>query len=207
MGVKELERMFANNFSSPIFPILAEYYLRDNQIKRSIKVCEIGLKNNPSNLHGEFILSKILIKEEKLKEAEKKLKFITKNSVNINALFILTDISVQLKRSKETIKKYILQLNQLLPNNKKVEQYNKKYLLPKKKYQSTPSIKTVKVKSSSINIDNKLATKTMYNLLLKQKKYYHALEVLNIMSLKKKNIQFIKKNKPDLLKKINQRNQ
>lgn len=207
MDVKELERMFANNFGSPIFPILAEYYLRDNQIKRSIKVCEIGLKNNSSNLHGEFILSKILIKEEKLKEAEKKIKFITKNSVNVNALFILIDISVQLKRSKETIKKYILQLNQLLPNNKKVEQYNKKYLLPQKKYQSTPSIKTLKVKSSSINIDNKLATKTMYNLLLKQKKYYHALEVLNIMNLKKKNIQFIKKNKPDLLKKINQRNQ
>ena len=82
-----------------------------------------------------------------------------------------------------------------------------KHNKPQKKYQSTPSIKTVKVKSSSINIGNKLATKTMYNLLLKQKKYYHALEVLNIMSLKKKNIQFIKKNKPDLLKKINQRNQ
>ena len=206
MGIKELERMFANNFGSPIFPILAEYYLKDNQIKRSIKVCKIGLKNNPSNLNGEFILSKILIKEGKLKGAEKKLKFITKNSVNINALFILIDISVQLKRSTETIKKYILQLNQLFPNNKKVEQYNKKYLLSQKKYQSNPSVKTVKVKSSSINIDNKLATKTMYNLLLKQKKYYHALEVLNIMNLKKKNIQFIKKNKPDLLKKINQRN-
>jgi len=46
----------------------------------------------------------------------------------------------------------------------------------------------------------------MYNLLYIQKRYSHALEVLNIMELHKKNALFIKKNKPDLLKKINKRN-
>ena len=205
MLLKELETIFANDFSSPIFPILAEYYLQDNQLDRALKVCEIGLKHSINNMHGKFILSKVLIKENKFKEAEKKLKAIAKDSLNVEGLFLLIDISIKLNRSASTIKQYVEKLNNLLPEHKKVKQYKKKYLLPKKKNQSTKPIANIEKKSNSVNIDDKLATKTMYNLLYTQKKYYHALEVLNIMSLHKKNMQFIKKNKPDLLNKINKR--
>ena len=48
MLLKELETMFANDFSSPVFPILAEYYLEDNQLDRALKVCKIGLKKKKS---------------------------------------------------------------------------------------------------------------------------------------------------------------
>ena len=206
MQLKKLEKMFANDFGSPIFPILAEYYLKDNQLDRALKVCEIGLKHSSNNSHGEFILSKILVKEKKIKEAEKKLKFIYNHSVNIEGLFLLIDISIKLNRSPITIKKYISKLNHLLPNHKKVKQYKKKYLLPKKKNKSNNNVVIIK-KSTPVKIDDKLATKTMYNLLLTQKQYDYALEVLNIMKLKKKNSQFIKKHRPDLLNKINKRNQ
>ena len=205
MLLKELETMFANDFSSPVFPILAEYYLEDNQLDRALKVCKIGLKHSLNNMHGKFILSKVLIKEKKIKEAEKKLKEIAKNSLNVEGLFLLIDISIKLNRSASTIKQYVEKLNYLLPEHKKVKQYKKKYLLPKKKSQAKEPIPSIQKKSTSVNIDDKLATKTMYNLLYTQKRYYHALEVLNIMSLHKKNVQFIKKNKPDLLKKINKR--
>ncbi len=206
MQLKELEIMFANNFGSPIFPLLAEYYLTNHQLERALKVCEIGLKHSSNNMCGEFILSKILVKEKKLKEAEKKLKVITRDLVNIEGLFLLIDISIQLNRSPHTIKQYISKLNHLLPNHKKVKQYSKKYLLPKENKQSKEHIKSVQKKTRSIKIDDKLATKTMYNLLFTQKKYHDALEVLNIMQLNKKNSQFIKNNKPNLLKKINKRN-
>ena len=206
MQLKELERLFAANFGSPIFPVLAEYYLKDNQLDRAAKVCTIGLKHNSNNLHGEFILSKILVKEKKLLEAEKKLKIINKGSVNIEGMFLLIDILIRLNRNPITIKKQISKLNQLLPNHRKVKQYIEKYLLPVKTLVINEGITITKKKSKIIKIDNKLATKTMYNLLLTQKKYYHALEVLNVMELNKKNPQFIKKHKPDLLNKINKRN-
>ena len=206
MQLKELERLFAANFGSPIFPVLAEYYLKDNQLDRAAKVCTIGLKHNSNNLHGEFILSKILVKEKKLLEAEKKLKIINKGSVNIEGMFLLIDILIRLNRNPITIKKQISKLNQLLPNHRKAKQYKKKYLLPEKNLVINEGITIIKKKSKIIKIDNKLATKTMYNLLLTQTKYYHALEVLNVMELNKKNPQFIKKHKPDLLNKINKRN-
>ena len=206
MQLKELETMFANDFGSPIFPILAEYYLKDNQLARALKVCETGLKHSVNNMHGQFILSKVLIQENKLKEAEKKLKKITKDFINIEALFLLIDISIKLDRSPATIKQYFSKLNNLLPGHEKVKQYNKKYLSSKKNNKSKDSLITIQKKSTSVKIDHKLATKTMYNLLYIQKRYSHALEVLNIMELHKKNALFIKKNKPDLLKKINKRN-
>ena len=67
--------------------------------------------------------------------------------------------------------------------------------------------KSIKKPILNVVINNKLATKTMFNLLLKQKKYYHALEVLNIMKSDKKNFHFIKKNKPELLNKIKKRDE
>ena len=57
MHYKELETMFADDFSSPIFPLLADYYFKDNQLNRALKVCKIGLINNPDNLYGEFTVS------------------------------------------------------------------------------------------------------------------------------------------------------
>ena len=125
--------MFANDFSSPVFPILAEYYLKDNQLDRALKVCEIGLKHSVNNMHGKFILSKVLIKEKKFKEAEKTLKTIAKDSLNVEGLFLLIDISIKLNRSASTIKQYVEKLNNLLPEHKKVKQYKKNIYYLKKR--------------------------------------------------------------------------
>ena len=58
--VKELEKLFANDFSSPVFPLLAEHYYKTNDYYRAKKVCEMGLKGNNNNAQGMFILAKIL---------------------------------------------------------------------------------------------------------------------------------------------------
>ena len=39
----DLERAFADDFSSPIFPILGELYLKNKDFQRAEKVCRIGL--------------------------------------------------------------------------------------------------------------------------------------------------------------------
>ncbi|MAZ60837.1 MAG: hypothetical protein CMG50_01495 [Candidatus Marinimicrobia bacterium] len=202
MHYKELETMFADDFSSPVFPLLADYYLKDNQLNRALKVCKIGLANNPGNLYGEFILSQIFLQDKKFLEAEKKLKKIVNNSINIQALILLVDVLVKLNRSQATIQKYILILDKHIPNHKKVKLYKKEYLNGEHKIVAKVSKKSINKPALNIVISNKLATKTMFDLLLKQKKYYHALEVLNIMEPNKKNSQFIKKNKPELLNKI-----
>ena len=38
-----LEDAFAEDFSTPLFPLLADIYLAEGDIKRAAKVCEIGL--------------------------------------------------------------------------------------------------------------------------------------------------------------------
>ena len=37
MRIKELEKVFADDFGSPVFPMLADYYLNENQLDRAKK--------------------------------------------------------------------------------------------------------------------------------------------------------------------------
>ena len=96
-------------------------------------------------------------------------------------------------------------LDRLVPSHNQVKSYKKKYL-SKKSHKNVKKNKIISKNNHLVTIDSKLATQTMYNLLLKQKKYNHALEVLNIMSSNKKNAQFIAKNKTIVLQKIKKRN-
>ena len=97
-------------------------------------------------------------------------------------------------------------LDRLVPDHNQVKSYKKKYL-SKKNHKNVKKNKIISKNNPQVTIDTKLATQTMYNLLLKQKKYNHALEVLNIMSSNKKNAQFVVKNKTIVLQRIKKRNQ
>ena len=55
---KALEHIFANNFSSPVFPILADIYCKNKEYERALKVCSIGLNNDPDNLLGNLFYQK-----------------------------------------------------------------------------------------------------------------------------------------------------
>ena len=73
---RELEHLFAQNFGSPIFPILADVYFKNKEYVRAKKVCLLGLENDSENLHGKFILAKIYIIKNQLKNEKKFLKEI-----------------------------------------------------------------------------------------------------------------------------------
>jgi len=144
MKIKELEKVFADDFGSPIFPMLADYYYNENQLERAKKVCNIGLKNSPDNILGDFILGKIFLKEEKIIEAEKKLKRVVSQSKNIKALLILIEVLINLKRSKSTIKKYVFMLDRLVPGHNQVKSYKKKKYFPKLKVFTKSKIRIFK---------------------------------------------------------------
>ena len=114
----KLEHTFATNFSSPLFPVLANLYYENEEYERALKVCTIGLKNDSNNYIGQYILSKIYLKLKREVEAEKLLKHITDNDVhNINALLLLIDVKKKLKRGNITIKKYIKYSENFIKSN------------------------------------------------------------------------------------------
>ena len=112
---KSLENIFAQNFGSPYFPILADLYLQEGDFRRAKMVCEVGLEHDLGNDFGKFILAKVALAEEKPAVAEKWLKQVVKdNPSNFNALRMLIRLEFILKRSPKTIQKYIQNILQYL---------------------------------------------------------------------------------------------
>ena len=111
-----LEGVFAEDFGSPYYPILANLYLQEGDLRRAKKVCEVGLEHDSSNVDGKFILAKVAMAENKLTVAEKWLKqVVDENTANFNALRLLISLEIQLGRSPKTIQTYISSLLQFLP--------------------------------------------------------------------------------------------
>ena len=198
---KELEHLFAEKFSTDAFPILADLYYNKRQYDRAVKVCKIGLQHNPDNLLGQYILSKIMIINNDFMKAEKLLQtVIRKDGNNINALLLLLELSLKLERKPKIIQKYLGKLLLKIPNNKKVKKFNKQFI--KQKLSSNQKDKKIvinKAHSKSIQIADNMATKTMYQIIKKQKKFHSAKTILEIMINKKRNVSFAKNE----LKKIN----
>ena len=176
----KLEHAFATNFSSPLFPVLANLYYENEEYQRALKVCTIGLKNDSNNYIGKYILAKIYLKLQREIEAEKLLKNIVDNDThNIDALLHLIDVKKKLKRSNITIKKYINYVENFIKNSSDQQSKTTK----KKGTKNNPQ--------TSFIINPDMATKTMYNLLIKQKKYHMANNILFAMAKQKKHKSFV----------------
>tara|TARA_B100000029_G_scaffold430269_1_gene441133 strand:- start:256 stop:900 length:645 start_codon:yes stop_codon:yes gene_type:complete len=190
----DLENIFANNFASPIFPVLANIYYDNKEYNRASQVCEIGLKHDPKNLVGQFILAKLYLNDRKYKAAEKILKHIVSyDPCNMKALLLLIDVSIDLKRSKDTINRFIISAYNDLPKNIKIKKLLSAYSIPSK-IQAKEKTK-IKVKKhpvfDPVAINKEMATKTMYSMMLKQKKYKIAHEILLTMKANKKHQKYV----------------
>ena len=129
----ELELYFADHFDTILFPLLADLYFEQDDLRRSRKVCEIGLKHHENDSAGLFILSQIEKQEGNLKEAEKLLeRVLSSNREHLAAAESLCEIQTVLGRAT----------NRLLKSWKKVLELD-----PKHKTAKTLSIKLkVKIK-------------------------------------------------------------
>ena len=182
-----IEQLLADNPSSPTFVVLSDIYYKQGYYKESLNICKKGLKNDPNNQLAQYILAKLYLIYNQEKKAEKILKKIIQNDpYHLNATILLIEILIALNRSKTTINKYIVFANSLFPNHKIISKYLRLYddctdLNKNKKIQTSKIVKKVKKVKKSSKYHSHLATKTLYNLFLKQKKYFTALEVLMIM--------------------------
>lgn len=196
--------MFADDFSTPVFPLLAELYFQSSQFDKAKKVCEIGLSYKAANDIAQYVLSKIYLIEDNYIEAEKLLKnIINNNPSNFKALVLYIAVAKTLNRKMNVQAQYIKKVYSIDPNNKKLSVLYKKLNIKDTKTRDVktkkPNITKIKKKSF---LNKKLATKTMFEVLKKQKKYNEALELLKIMKKNKKNKLFVNHEYKKILKLI-----
>ena len=208
---KSLENMFAQNFGSPYFPVLADLYLQEGDFRRAKMVCEVGLRHDSGNDFGKFILAKVALAEEKPAVAEKWLKQVVKdNPSNFNALRMLIRLEFILKRSPKTIQKYIQNILQYIPND--VESHGwlqnisdklpEKKIVPKKTNdlvsngvsETNPGL----IEEADYNLEESMATFTMLQVLKSQKHYPQALAVLKMLEAKKMDVDRISKERSEI---------
>jgi len=212
---KSLENIFAQNFGSPYFPILADLYLQEGDFRRAIIVCEVGLKHDSGNDFGKFILAKVALAEEKPAVAEKWLKQVVKdNPSNFNALRMLIRLEFILKRSPKTIQKYIQYILQYIPNDVECQSWlqniaaisdklpEEKKIDPKKTNDvvsdAVSETKPGLIEEIDYDLEESMATFTMLKVLKSQKHYQQALAVLKILETKKLDVERISKERIEI---------
>ena len=224
-NITELEHAFAEDFGTPIFPVLANHYLKNKEMKRSRKVCELGLEHSPYNSDGKFILAKLNLYENKLINGEQLLKqVVDENPVHINGLRILIEVMRSLNRSSNTITKYIHRILNVLPNDEdslallaSIENSPKSEPIPlvdpKINIENIASPKKViaqkeaKVKQEVpplevhvFDVGVSMATFTMVGVLKSQKHYRQALAVLSRLEEKGADVKRITTERAELKK-------
>ncbi len=212
-----LEGVFAEDFGSPYYPILANLYLQEGDLRRAKKVCEVGLQYDSSNVDGKFILAKVALAENKLTVAEKWLRrVVDENPSHFNALRLLIGLEIQLGRSPKTIQTYISRLLQFLPYDKECTQWLNEIntldsadsptntvpvseIPPDNNLPSSAPLKSPNpVIEERYEIVESMATFTMVQVLKSQKYYHQALSVLDVLKSNGRDSDRISKEKNDI---------
>ena len=183
---KVLEKLFADDFASPVFPVLAEMYLQENDLRRASIVCSIGLKNSPHNVNGQYVQALVLIEETDYKNAKKILtQIVLQNPLHLNSLIHLLAIAHNNKNSITTL--YRLANKILLidpgydPALSVVQEYQS---LANTKQQTKKAVKKITIEAP-FDINKNIASITLASILKSQGHYNQALDVLNLLDKKK----------------------
>ena len=197
---KYLENNFAADFGTPLFPVLADLYLKTKDLRRARKVCELGLENDPQNTDGKFILAKVELVAEKFTLAEKWLKQVVDgNPLHITALRQLIKLEFHLKRSYNTIQQYVNRILKFIPedsecagwisllNEKGLE--NDENILENQNTENPPNHNEESneyrankpVNEPDYAVVPSMATFTMVKILRSQKHYHQALATLGVL--------------------------
>tara|TARA_B100001250_G_C19778426_1_gene780700 strand:- start:245 stop:955 length:711 start_codon:yes stop_codon:yes gene_type:complete len=208
----ELELYFSDHFDTILFPILADAYLKKNDLTRARKVCDIGFNYHKNDISGWYVYAQIEKAEGNLKEAEKALERVILYSNNhLAAAELLCEVQTLLGRATNRLLKSWKNVLKLNPNNEtalgfinKVEVKkgnNKKKILKPQKDELSISKPTYnfKLKESfdkdivveksldPIHISPRLATFTLVSVLKNQGLFDQALSVLDSLEMKGEN--------------------
>jgi len=213
----ELELYFADHFDTILFPVLANMYLEQDDLKRAKKVCDIGLKHHKNNSAGLFILAQVEKADGNYKETEKSLeRILLYTHDHLAAAEMLCEIQTVLGRASNRLLKswkHVLSLN---PDHKTAQNFISKVegadITPKSKTslkpqrttavtpiqkEKPPVIKSPVVPPVSIEpkeplkVSSRLATFTLVAVLKNQGLFEQALEVLDALEEKGENLESI----------------
>ena len=200
MNKENLEKIFNDDLGSSYFSQLAEEYIKEGDYELAKKVCNTGLLLNPSNNDGKFILAKVEMINGNRKVAEHLLKeIISEDSLYINAMRLLV-MHYNSKSIKQVeMIKMVHQILDLLPDDEFTSEILKSFKKTKKPIKRRASKKTKKVaskpkriqrvapepKNNKIDIDPKMATLTFVDILIKQKQFEQAGNVLKMVAKNK----------------------
>ena len=213
----ELELYFADHFDTLLFPVLADMYLEQDDLKRARKVCNIGLKHHKNNSAGLFILAQVEKAEGNYKETEKSLeRILLYTHDHLAAAEMLCEIQTVLGRASNRLLKswkHVLSLN---PDHKTAQNFISKVegadITPKSKTslkpqrtvavtpiqkEKPPVIKSPVVPPVSIEpkeplkVSSRLATFTLVAVLKNQGLFEQALEVLGALEEKGESLESI----------------
>ena len=206
MNKDNLEAIFNDDLGTSFFPLLAEEYLKEEDHERALQVLDIGLLLNPDNNDGKYVKAKIAMIHLDTKTAVKLLKEILESDeLYINAMKMLALHYQSTDSNTLAMKKLLYQILELLPGDefatgimksikspKKQSKRKTSKVESKKKIAKKTSIKTKKSssivkKSKSIKakINPKMATLTFVDILIRQKQYTQASNVLKIVNKNK----------------------
>jgi len=207
----ELELYFADHFDTILFPVLAELYLNQNDLKRARKVCDIGLKHHQNDSAGLFILAQIEKLEGNLKEAETALEQVLLfTDDHLASAEMLCEIQTVLGRASNRLLKSWKHVLELDPENETAQAFiqkvelgddkkpKKKILKPKKDTRSQVSPKKTELppepevapktvldqRTEPLQVSSRLATFTLVAVLKNQGLFDQALEVLDALEEK-----------------------
>ena len=120
----ELELYFADHFDTILFPVLADMYLEQGDLKRARKVCDIGLKHQKNNSAGLFILAQVEKAEGNYKETEKALeRVLLYTHDHLAAAEMLCEIQTVLGRASNRLLKSWKHVLALYPENKTAQNF------------------------------------------------------------------------------------
>jgi len=209
----ELELYFADHFDTVLFPVLADIYLKKNDLKRARKVCDIGLKHHKNDSAGLFVLAQVSNIEGDYKEAEKLLEKVLMYSNNhLAAAQMLCEIQTVLGRAPsrllkswklvlilnpdhEIAKSFIKKVEDPIMEKealKKKKTSNKQKLIQQTKKEEKSSIKITEDEiSKPLKVSSRLATFTLVSVLKNQGLFDQALDVLDALEIKGQNLESI----------------
>ena len=184
----ELELYFADHFDTILFPVLADLYFRQDDLRRARKVCEIGLKHHENDSAGLFLLAQIEKQEGNLKEAEKLLErvlLVTRD--HLYAAEALCEIQTVLGRATNRLLKSWKRVLDLNPKHETAQSFIKKIegdsekQKPNKNVPPPPAINDL---SEPLKVSSRLATFTLVSVLKNQGLFSQALDVLEALEEK-----------------------
>ena len=213
----ELELYFADHFDTILFPVLADMYLEQDDLKRARKVCDIGLKHHKNNSAGLFILAQVEKADGNLKETEKALeRVLLYTHDHLAAAEMLCEIQTVLGRASNRLLKswkHVLALN---PDHQTAQNFISKVegvdITPKPKTSMKPqgstTVKPIQKEEPPVKnrpvahpvsiepkeplkVSSRLATFTLVAVLKNQGLFEQALDVLDALVEKGENLESI----------------